>query len=529
MSSNEVLNQLAKTTQTWNGAISNSTTGFDKLGTCLDYFAKSGTYAKREQSAVDTDMGRIFADDVPTALRIVFGTRLITRKPKGAGDIEESQTGYGRKDEFFKACVWLHNNQPDLLYKNLHLIPVFGSWKDFVSEPLIDTLNRERVYTLVAQNLDNHLLRKYLPQIRSSKKTRSDRDRKRSEWAKGLCSHLGISPQDYRKIKSSGAAHIWQKQMGRKQWDEIHFNGIPGKAMLLATSRTGKDKQTVFERHGQTERLKDWVLTQNTVKFTGYPYELLKAAKKGPSLLQKIIYDKQFEHVLESMKGHALGNVLPCLDISGSMGCCVTPDGTTAYDICISMGIAFSALNNGEFKDTVCAFSDSPIVKKLKGGFCDRLKFIETDADIQRVGWGSTNFQGVIDLLCRIRKENPHIPVGDFPETILVLSDLQFNPAGDNSKTNYEVARQKLVEAGLDDMRIIWWYLNGKAGDFPAQMNDRGCYIVSGFDPNALRGLMGLASKEGKKDFDAGEKKDETPLDGMINFLSQPIFELISI
>jgi hypothetical protein len=63
-SMNQVLSKLvARGTYTWNGAVSNSTTGFDKFSTCLDYFAKAGTYTDRPQTTVDTDMGRIFADD----------------------------------------------------------------------------------------------------------------------------------------------------------------------------------------------------------------------------------------------------------------------------------------------------------------------------------------------------------------------------------------------------------------------------------------------------------------------------------
>ncbi len=533
-----VLNKMTQTTTTWNGALSNSTTGFDKLGACLDYFFKAGTYVNRPQATVDGDMARVFSDDEQTALKILFGLRLVTRKPKAAGvEIEETQTGYGRKDEFYKAVVWLHNNKPDFLYRNLHLIPVFGCWKDLVTEPLVDVLNRERVYALVAQNLDDQLLRKYLPQIRSGRKVRSERDKKRSEWAKGLCAHLSINPKEYRKLKASGAAHIWQKQMQRKQWDDIHFNGIPGKAMLLHTSRKGKDKQTVFERHGQVERLKDWVLGQKSVKFNGYPYELLQAAEKNPSFVQKVVYDKQFENILEKMGQHKLGNVLACLDISGSMTMQVVP-GVSAMDICLSMGISFSAMNSGYFKDVVCGFSDSAITMKLLGGFCDRLNKIKTDREFQRVAWGSTNFQGVIDLLVGIRQKNPEIPVNEYPETILVISDMQFNPSGawyggawgspQQTETNYETARRKLNAVGLNDVRIIWWCVNGQTTDFPSNMDDKGVYMIGGFDPVNIKALMGLdATKAEKKDFNAQEKKEETPIDGMLNFLAQPIFSLI--
>lgn len=536
----QLLNKLAKTAHTWNGAISYSTTGFEIGGACLDYFSKAGTYTNRDQKAVNADMVKIFSDNENLALSIVFGLRLITRKPLVDG-IEETQTGYGRRDEFYKAVNWLIDNKPNLLYSNLHLIPVFGCWKDFLQESLIERLDRKQVYELVAANLGDNLLRKYLPQIRSGKhkkvegeekkegNLRTERDKKRVMWAKGLCKFLKINYREYRKLKTEGAAHVWQKQMTNKDWDNINFNGIPGKAMLNHTVQKGKDKQTVFERHNQIERLKEWVLGQKTIKFTGYPYELTRAAahNKKPSVIQKLILDRQFETVLEPMKVHKLGNVLPCLDISGSMTMDVG-NGVSAYDICISMGIVFSCLNNGHFKDVVCGFSDSPILTKLAGSMCDRLNIIETDKEFQRVAWGSTNFQGVIDLLVKTRKENPNIPVEEYPETLLVISDMQMNVAGKNSKTNYEMAMKKLNSVGLGDVRIIWWFVNGQGSDFPAQMDSKGCYLIGGFDPVNIKSLMGLSSGNvEKKDFKAEEKKEETPFDGMMNFLKQPIFNLL--
>jgi hypothetical protein len=516
-----VLNKLAKSAYTWNGALSYSTTGFDKYGACLDYWTKAGTYTDRSQVDVDADMARIFAGDEKVATAIVFGLRLITRLPDIQG-IEDVQPGYGRKDEFYKAVTWLHQRKPDLLYKNLHLIPVFGCWKDLVTEPLIGLLDRDQVCALVRDNLGDQLLRKYLPQIRSSKQVRTERDRKRVEWAKGLCRYLGINFAEYRRLKAEGAAHIWQKQMGHRQFSEINFNGIPGKAMLLHTSQKGRDKLTAFERHGQVERLKTWVLQQPQIKFTGYPYELTRAAsfRKKPSIVHRLVYNRQFETVLEPLKSHKLGNVLCAIDTSGSMTAQVMP-GVSAYDICVSMGLVFSSLNLGYFRDVVVAFNDVSTLVRLSGEFVDRLHQIEK----MTTAWGSTNFQSVIDLLARTRKENPDIPVEEYPETVLVISDMQFNPAGRNTRTNYEEAMRKLRKVGLQDMRIIWWFVNGAGTDFPSQMDDKGVYMIGGFDPVNLRALLGLSA--GKKEFVASEQKEKAPLDGMMNFLGQPIFGLL--
>ncbi len=503
-------NELEKNATTWNGAISNSTTGSHML----DYFSKCGTYTGRTQEAVDQDMELIFSENPGQALKLVFGLRMISRK---------GSNGFGRRDEFQKCLNWLDKNHNDKLVKNLHLIPVIGCWKDIIANDNIS--NTPEVFNLVIKNLRDGLLLKYLPQIKSKGRIKSARDQKRSDWAKAFCKWLGIGYREYRRLKSGGTAHTWQKQMSSNDWDSIDFNKIPGKAFTGHISKHPKgDTRTVFERHGQVERLKAWVKEQGRIKFNGYPYELVKLARNASSIQQEI-YNKQFEQVLEGFKGHTLGNTLVALDTSGSMTCEVVSK-TSAMDIGLSLGLVFSALNNGSFKDHVMMFDSTSKILKLSGTFCQRLKQIPEDA------MGSTNFQSVIDELVRVRQRSPFIPLADYPKSILIVSDMQFNPAdngtyngwgrarttGHNADTNHNVAKAKLQAVGLGDIRIIWWYVNGESTDFVAKMNDEGTYIINGFDPNVLKVLIGEESKP---------KVTATPLDGMVRFLNQPALQLV--
>jgi len=523
--------------RTLNGALSNISVGEGHGAKNLEYWARCGVNAARTQASVDADMEKIFSEDPSIAMKVLFGVRLITRKNECS---EEIQTGFGRKDEFLKAFSWLAKKHPKLAYSNLHLVPVFGCWKDFLCEPLIDTLDRTEVYAVfnAAIQANNALVLKYLPQIRSSKHTRSDNDRKRVSWAKGLCTFMNITPQQYRKLKVAGNAHLWQKQMGAREWDTIDFNKIPGRAIKQHTTRTGRDKKTVFERHEQTDRLIEWVNSKPSVNFTGYPYELLKSAQTTSSLIGKLVLDKQFNRMLESMQGHTLGNTLVAVDTSGSMSW-QNNDGVTALDVCLSLGLSFSAMNTGEFKNCLVSFSSRSELVQLTGdSFCNKVQQL---SNVHAMG--STNFQSVIDLLVRLRKEKPNIPIEEYPETIMVVSDMGFNPVTRNDrgvdkacseKTNYEEAMAKLKSVGLKEMRIIWWYVNDRSKDFPSQMGDKGVYMISGFDPVIVKALLGKnVSVELKKDVAVKadnapvEKKEENPLQGIVNFLSQKIFDLV--
>ena len=135
---------------TWNGAVSHSTTGVS----CLDYFAKCGSYRGRTVTEVNTDMASIFGEDPETALRILFYNRMITRKITAfKGEKTETvQRGQGCRDEFIKSLAWVDNNYPDLLYKNLWAVPLVGSWKDlWYDSPLgfYYYINKDQVYRLV--------------------------------------------------------------------------------------------------------------------------------------------------------------------------------------------------------------------------------------------------------------------------------------------------------------------------------------------------------------------------------------------
>lgn len=556
--------EVTRNGRTENGALSNSTTG----SKCLNYWSKCGTYRGRKQKDVDHDMTQIFYEDEETALKIVFGLRLITRESRvlvnhidceyREWETSNVQTGCGQRDEFFKALRWMSFHHPELINRNFHLIPTFGSWKDFFSEELLECLDRKSVFALFRSQCNDELLRKYLPTIHSKGKKRGEHAKKKSQWAKEFCAFLEMKPQTYRKLKKSGNAHLFQRQMSQNKWDEIDFNTIPGRAMLHLNSRKGRDGKMAFERHGQIDRLTEWTMKQDKIKFTGYPYELTKAASRHnkPSRLQTAIFNKQFEQVIDSFKGHKLGNVFCALDTSGSMSAELT-GGVTALQVCLSLGLVFSKLNLGWFRDAACHFAEkSSLIRFLENDdFVTRLHFLESMTDAM----GNTNFQSVIDLLVAIRMKHPDIPVSQFPETLLIVSDMQFDPAGKSQQsvmiksyysqlyaangsrfimrdqvdhgmdeqTNYEAAKNKLAAVGLSEMRIIWWNVSGSGQDFPVQMNDKGTYLISGFDPVNLKALMGMT--EEKKDPVATdlEVKQQTPMDGMNNFLSQEIFSLL--
>lgn len=425
--------------------------------------------------------------------------------------------------------------------KNLWLVPLVGCWHDlWYDSPSTKVFNypdTQVVYQLIQQGLQSQvhrgLIAKYLPKIRSASKVQSDRHRRLNAFAKGLCQFMGWSERTYRKFKSNpeNTAHLFQRQMCSNMWKHIDFNKVPGRALLKGMN--------AFDSHCGA-KLESWLLSKADVNFTGYPYELLKsyeADKTNKS--KKLLVNAQFENLLklgkDGVSEQLRSGVWCALDTSGSMTTIIDGKKLSAYDVCVSLGIYFSSFIEGEFKDNVIMFDSTSRTLKLTGKFTDKVDQIPANS------MGSTNFQSVIDEIVRVRKQNPNVPVSEYPQTLLVVSDMQFNPAesqyafvngryivlpGVSEKTNYETAMAKLQAVGLPKINIIWWNVSNYGKDVPNKMNDEGVTLLSGFDPSVISLVLGGEVTEVVN----GEvvTRKATPLEQMDKALDQEILSSVS-
>lgn len=487
---NEFLKNAMNVAVTENGALSYATTN----SVCVDQFGKAGSYRGRDLEVVFNDQKMLWEADKEFAIKFPFYLRMITRKiTMFNGTVTETiQRGQGARDESFKRLLWFAKNQPELFYNNLWLLPIVGSWKDlWVLMTMDETIDRQKVFAIIAEgcqsNSQKDLVKKYMPQIRTFKKCKTDWVMKTTNLAKAFCKWAGWYAKEYRMFKSTGKAHEFQKFISQGKYDKLEWNKISGKALLnLSTSK-------FLENHNLTENYIDWITTTPAAKFNGYPYELGMKLRNNRSKAGKLTIDAQFENLIKMAKdgtGGIQGNVWCAIDTSGSMGLRVSTNSElTAYDVCVSLGIYFSTLNEGAFNKNVIMFDDKSNVKQLCGTFSEMYHQITK----QRTAWGGTNFQSIIDEIIRIRKTRPNIPLSDYPTTLLVVSDMQFNYCGYGS--NYEIMKEKLYtvfpKEFVDSMKFIWWQVNGsRTTDVPATLDDSGCYFLSGFDGSIITLLL---------------------------------------
>ena len=506
-------------TRTENGALSNKSTG----SVLTDQFGKAANYRGRSIDEVFAEQKALWAEDAEKALRFPFYLRMITRKTKVNDEniTEKVQKGQGARDESFKRLLWIAAFHPESFYKNIWLLPLIGSWKDIWTllfydvEFKVNALRKDVMFELIKQGLlcDAHvdLIKKFMPRIKSNGKCNTSWTRVTNQLAKDFANYNKMSYEDYNHLKTSGSAHDFQKAICAKRFADLEWSRIPGRALnQLVNSK-------FLEKHGLEKNFTEWVVKQPTAKFTGYVHELGHQVIKSIwnrmdniPLYKKVTWNKQFDELIRKAQedDKITGNVWCALDTSGSMASPVVGD-ISAYDICISLGVFFSTLNKGAFNKNVIMFDNESHVKQLHGDFTDMI----TDIVHSNVAWGSTNFQSVVDEIVRIRKENPTIPLEDYPKTLLVVSDMQFNPADGkgvvSEETNYELAKAKLAtvfpQEWVDEFKFIWWDCASRKSDFPATLDDGGCYFMSGFDGSIISMLCG-------EEVDAKEMLEKKPI-----------------
>ena len=379
-----------------------------------------------------------------------------------------------------------------------------------------------------------------MPRIKSKSKLTTHWNTITNDLAKEFSSFAGISYKEYNKTKSSGTAHTFQKLICSRNYDALNWNLIPGRALnLLVTSK-------FLDNHNLKKKYVEWIMSQPVAKFTGYPFELAKKLRESIGgyisygygrnrevpIEIKHTLDCQFKGLVEKAEadGKITENVLVGLDTSGSMGRGVSGiNGVTCEDIASSLAVFFANLNKGAFHNKIMMFDNTSYAYDLPSeSFCENIMTLPS------VPCGGTNFQSLIDELIKIRRQNPEIPLEDYPTTILVVSDMQFNQTNWRSRkeedTNHEVGVKKLRAAfpneWVDNLKFIWWDCASARKTFETTALTSGSYFFSGFDGNIISLLLGESTVVDEK---TGKVRNLTAEELVVKALSQEILSYVKL
>lgn len=298
----------------------------------------------------------------------------------------------------------------------------------------------------------NELAKKWVPRYSS----------KNLMLARRLTKAWGMNKQQYGHFVKCNTT---ENKLSRHETDSINFEHVPSLAMLKYYKRF-KDGEDTAKRFA----------------------EYLENVKKGDAKLNVAVttvydlYRKSFESDFDTdlffeKLEKISGSWIPIVDTSGSMW-----DSNDSIGKAMAIG-HYLAKCSTYCPNQVLSFSSHPQLITLgQPAHYDNWRLPSTNTqygrEVRSMYTGdctSTAFDKVMEILSRLNKE--------YPEYLVVLSDMQFNAGSSISK--YHLMQQWRSQ-GIDT-KIVWWNFNSRTSTSVPESDEWGNVFMAGYTPMLLK------------------------------------------
>lgn len=402
--------------------------------------------------------------------KILFGRLLLWSR--------DCRGGAGHRDPIRKFILEVENQETEFVIALAKRLPELGYYKDLIhiyenssnkalKDSIIDTFMLELVSALREKR--KSLLAKYLP--------------RKGELAAQFRTEMKFTPKEYRKLIVSLSKTV-EQQMCAKDWDGINFEQVPSVAMLRY--------RKAFERHTEQyakyqEKVSKGEAKINSAQLT--PGELVNKCRSAIGTTENAYFTNAWNALPDYLDGSD-EKWLPVIDVSGSMDCNAGSTNIRCMDVAVGLGLYLAERNKGLFKNQFITFSSRPEVIDLSSrkfdSFKDKINFI------MRANWSmSTNIEAVFNLVLTSAVKHK-LSEEDMPAKIVIFSDMEMNRCTDVSQRLLEMIDAKYKAAGYTRPQLVFWNIQGRAGNMTVNLNDNGACQISGYTPAILKNLTKL-------------------------------------
>lgn len=422
--------------ETANGAVTYTRSG----SALLDFYAQAGAMRNSPDEALSL-FQKAFASDRLNAIKVLFYLR-------------DVRGGQGERTLFRTCLEWLGTDFPEVFEKIVALVPEYGRWDDlfFDNAKCFELIDEQLARDNAAKNPS--LLAKWLPTINGS-------SQKTVAKAKFFADKLGLSHIEYRKHLRDLRKKIntVEAQMSGKEWGGINYSAVPSQASRIYRNAFKKHDETRYSEFTTKAEKGEVKINAGTL----YPYQIYKDATRD--------YSQALEALWNQLPDYTQGkNALVVADVSGSMS-------GDPLSVSVSLALYFAERNKGQFKDHFITFSARPTLQRVEGK-----TLREKMLSIQNAHWDmNTDLQAVFNLILTSAVNNS-VAQEEMPETIYIISDMEFDGACSNN-TSFALIQKKYEANGYKIPNIVFWNVDARQSNLPAQKNQEGVALVSGFSP----------------------------------------------
>lgn len=454
---NDLKNEV-NMTSTENGAVTYVST----MSHCLDLFATIGAIRAADDKEIIDRFVRAFAEDADIAMKILFFGR-------------DVRGGLGERRVFRVIINYLANSHPDVLRKNIELIPEYGRFDDLLS--LIGTacekdalqVIRKQLEADLATDAEVSLLAKWLPSVNAS-------NYNTVRNAKRIARFLCMTDGQYRKtlVKLRKKISIIENNLREKDYT-FDYSKQPSKAMFKYRKAFLRNDRVRYSSYLEAVTKGEAQLHADTLA----PYEIVRSGLTGWGFNfiltegERAALNASWESLPNFCDGR---NALAVVDTSGSM---YGYNNALPAAVALSLGLYFGEKNTGIFHNHFIEFSSRPQLIEIKGQtFTDRLEYLCTFNKV-----ANTNIEAVFDLILDAAVHN-QVPQEELPDTLYLISDMEFDCCVHNaSLTNFENAKRRYAEHGYKLPQIVFWNVASRNSNQSITKNEQGVALISGCTP----------------------------------------------
>lgn len=468
-----ILNDTMKITE--NGAVGYATTG--KALVDLN-FAAASLRNESELEIVNRFIQAFYEDRILAMKWLLF--------------LRDVRGGLGERRSFRIIIRYLAESNPEMISSLVGIMAEYGRFDDLLQ--LLDTPVEERVLEVLRAQLEKDeagmklgenisLCAKWMPgNNTSSSETR--------RLAAKLQYFMGLTAKEYRKLLASLRAYlnVTEVYMSSNRWDEIDYTKVASKANLLY--------RNAFMAHDEVRRAEylQEVEKGETVMHAGalMPHEIVVQYTVRPGggwKLEVQAEDTALEALWKNLPDAVAGaqNVLCVVDGSGSMLCPVGQGGTMALHVSNAIGIYFAERMSGVYHNKFITFSNSPKYVDLSS--CRTLRE-KLELALSNCDCTNTNMEATFNLVLETAVRN-HLKQEELPQTILVISDMEFDSAiwGDRAIL-FDTIKKRFARHGYRMPKLVFWNVNSRTNVIPVRENELGVGLVSGFSVNVCNMVL---------------------------------------
>jgi len=405
--------------------------------------------------------------------------------------LRDARGGLGERRTFRIIIRYLVTAQTEMIASLVEIMAEYGRFDDLLV--LLDTPVEHQVLFHIADQLkkdmigkENHepisLCAKWMP----GNNTSSEESRK---IAAKLQKSMNLTAKQYRKMLADLRAYLQvvEVYMSDGHFEKIDYSAVPSKAnVLYRNAFLAHDKA---RREAFLESVKQDGATIHADVLM--PHDIVtRYSTRNGWRMELGALDATLEALWNNLPDAVQGaeNVLCVVDGSGSMTIPVGNGSTTALHVSNALGIYFAEHMKGAYHNKYITFSSKPEYVDLS--HCRTLReklalaYSHTDCS-------NTNLEATFDLILETAIRN-HLKQSELPQTVLVISDMEFDRAmyGTNTDTLFETISKKFARHGYKLPKLVFWNVNSRTNVIPVRENELGVGLVSGFSVNICQMVL---------------------------------------